>query len=157
MTKHNAPAVVYPIRRSRSQWWLLLGLWFGGLLPMLLLYLNTLRLDWRIGLGCAAVLVSAWKLQTVWHNDITGHLIWDGNCWRWESIKAPVVSDELKLFVVADLQRLLVVMLDGNAGNRFWLCAERRAFPERWLDFRRAVHSASRMADGQAGIEHVSS
>ena len=124
---------------------------------MLLWHLNTMRLDWRIGFGCVAVLVSAWKLQTVWHNDITGHLIWDGSCWRWESIKASIVSDELKLSVVADLQRLLVVVLDEKAGNRFWLCAERRAFPERWLDFRRAVHSASRMANGQAEIDHVSS
>lgn len=124
---------------------------------MLLWYLNTMRLDWRVGLGCVAVLVSAWKLQTVWHNDTTGHLIWDGSGWHWESIKASTMSDELKLSVVADLQRLLVVVLVENTGNRFWLCAERDAFPEHWLDFRRAVYSASRMADGQAGIDHVSS
>ena len=123
---------------------------------MLLWYLNTTRLDWRVGLGCAAALVSAWKLQAVWRNDTTGHLIWDGSCWHWECITALIVSDELKLFVVADLQRFLVVVLDENTGNRFWLCAERRAFPERWLDFRRAVYSASRMTDGQAGIDYVS-
>ena len=157
MTKHNAPAVVFPIRHLPSHRLFPWGVWSGGLSVMLLWYLSTMRLDWRIGLGCVAVLVSAWKLQTVWHNDAAGHLIWDGSCWRWERVEASTVSGELKLFVVADLQRVLVVMLDGNAGNRFWLCAERRAFPERWLDFRRAVHSASRMADGQAGIEHVSS
>lgn len=124
---------------------------------MLLWYLNTMRLDWRIGLGCVAVLVSAWKLQTVWHDNTSGNLIWNGSCWRWESITASMVSDELGLSVVADLQRLLVVVLDANTGNRFWLCAERGACPERWLDFRRAVHSSSRMADGQAGIDHVAS
>ena len=156
LTKHNAPAVVYPIKRSRSQWWFSWASWAGGLLLMLLWYLNTMRLDWRIGLGCVAVLVSAWNLHTVWQNDIAGHLIWDGSCWRWECITALIVSDELKLSVVADLQRLLVVVLDDNTGNRFWLCSERGAFPERWLDFRRAVYSASRMADGQAGIDHVS-
>ena len=124
---------------------------------MLLWYLSTMRLDWRIGLGCVVVLVSAWKLETVWLSGTAGHLIWDGRCWRWESIKAPTMSGELKLSVVADLQRLLVVMLDEHAGSRFWLYAERDAFPERWLDFRRAVYSASRIADGQAGIDHVSS
>ena len=124
---------------------------------MLLWYLNTMRFDWRIALGCVAVLVSAWKLQTVWHNDTAGHLIWDGSCWRWERVEASTVSDELKLSVVADLQRLLVVMLDEHAGNRFWLCAERSAFPERWMDFRRAVYSASKMADGQVAINHVPS
>ncbi len=114
-----------------------------------------MRLDWRIGLGALAVLVSTWKLQTVWLDDITGNLIWDGNCWRWESIKTSIVSNELKLSVVADLQRLLVVMVDEDAKHRFWLCAERRAFPERWLDFRRAVHSTSRVSEGQAGIDHA--
>ena len=123
---------------------------------MLLWYLNTMRFDWRIGLGCVTVLLSAWKLQTVWRNDTAGHLIWNGSCWHWERITASIVSDELKLSVVADLQRLLVVVLDENTGNRFWLCAERGTFPERWLDFRRAVYSASRMADGRAGIDHVS-
>jgi len=155
LTKHNAPAVVYPIRRSRSHWWLLLALCIGGLLPLLLWYLNTMRLDWRIGLGVLAVLVSAWKLQTVRRDDDTGNLIWDGNCWRWESINASTVSNELKLTVVADLQQLLVVVLREHAGERFWLCAERRAFPERWLEFRRAVHSASRVVDGRAGIDHA--
>lgn len=124
---------------------------------MLLWYLNTMRFDWRIGLGCLTVLVSAWKIQTVLHNDTAGHLIWNGSCWHWERTTVPIVSDELRLSVVADLQRLLVVVLDENTGNRFWLCAERGAFPERWLDFRRAVYSASRMADGRAGIDHVSS
>ena len=124
---------------------------------MLFWYLNTMRFDWTIGIGCVAMLICAWKLGTVWHNAAAGHLIWNGSYWRWERITASTASDELKLSVVADLQRLLVVVLDKNTGGRFWLCAERGAFPERWLDFRRAVYSSGKMADGQAGIDHVSS
>ena len=116
-----------------------------------------MRFDWRIALGCVVVLVSAWKLRTVWQNEAAGDLIWNGNCWHWESITALTMSDELKLSVVADLQRLLIVVLDEHSGNRFWLCAERSAFPERWMDFRRAVSSASRIADGQLVIDHVPS
>ena len=155
MTKHNAPAVVFPISHLRSHQWFSWGLWSGGLALMLLWYFGTMRLDWRIGLGCVAVLVSAWKLQTVWHNDAAGHLIWNGSCWRWECVTSSTVPGELTLSVVVDFQQLLVVVGDENTGKRLWLCAKRAAFPERWLDFRRAVYSSSRMADGQAGVDHV--
>lgn len=123
---------------------------------MLLWYINTMRFDWQIVVGSATVLVSAWKLRTVWQNETAGRLVWDGSCWRWESVMASKASDELKLVVVADLQRLLIVMLDEKTGSRSWLCAERSAFPERWMDFRRAVYSGSKMTGGQVAIDHVS-
>ena len=124
---------------------------------MLFWYLNTTRFNWRVGLGCVAVLVSAWKLQTVWHKDAAGHLIWNGSCWRWECATDLKVSDELKLSVVADFQGFLIVVLNENTDSRFWCCAERAAFPERWLEFRRAVYSVSRPPGAQAGIDHVAS
>lgn len=84
-----------------------------------------------------------------------GQLVWDTSCWRWESIKDQTVSGELALCVVVDLQQIMVVMLDGGNGSRLWFCAERSAFPERWLDFRRAVYSVRRTLDGPAGIDHA--
>jgi toxin CptA len=156
LTKHSAPAVVYPIERSRSQFWLSWILWLVGLLLVLLWFLSTRRLDWRVGLGCAAVLVSGWALRQGWRNDVNGgQLAWDGSCWRWESIRDQTVSGELELSVLADLQQIMVVMLDGGNGSRLWFCAERSAFPERWLDFRRAVYSVRRTLDGPAGIDHA--
>lgn len=124
---------------------------------MLIWYLSTMRPDWRIGLGCVALLASGWKLQTFWREDTAGHLIWNGSCWRWETATASSMSEELTLSVVADFQGLLIVTLNEATGNRLWQCVERRAFPERWLDFRRAVYSVGRPADGQAGINHVPS
>lgn len=136
-------------------------LWLAGLLFVLLWFFTTQRLDWRIGLGCAAVLISGWALRQGWYNGryksyANGQLAWDGNCWRWESALDQTVSGPLELSVVADLQHLLVVMLDNGAGGRLWFWAERRVFPERWLDFRRAVHSTRKTVDAPSGIDHVS-
>ncbi len=116
-----------------------------------------MRLDWKTGMGCLAMLGSAWMLYTFWHDDSTGHLVWNGSGWRLERTTASIVVDDLKLSVVADLQQLLLLTLDENSGNRFWLCAERGAFPERWLDFRRAVYSTSRLSNRQAAVDHVPS
>jgi toxin CptA len=156
LSKHSAPAVVYPIGRSRSQYWLSWILWLVGLLLLLLWFSSTRRLDWRIGLGCAAVLGSGLALRQGWRSTANGgQLVWDTSCWRWESIKDQTVSGELALSVVVDLQQIMVVMLDGGNGSRLWFCAERSAFPERWLDFRRAVYSVRRTLDGPAGIDHA--
>ena len=156
MTKHSAPAVVYPIGRSRFQFWFSWILRLAGLLLVLLWFLSTRRLDWRIGLGCAVVLVSGWALRQGWHNaDNGGQLAWDGHCWRWESIQDQTVSGELELSVIVDLQQTMVVMLHSRNRSRLWFCAERSAFPERWMDFRRAVYSVRRTLDGPAGIDHA--
>jgi toxin CptA len=156
LTKHSAPAVVYPIGRSRSEFWFFWMLWLIGLLSVLLWFFSTQRLDWRIGLGCAAVLVAGGALRQGWRNaNSGGQLAWDGSCWRWESIKDQTVSGELELSVLADLQQIMVVMLDSGNGSRLWFCAERSAFPERWLDFRRAVYSVRRTLEGTAGIDHA--
>jgi toxin CptA len=156
LSKHSAPAVVYPIGRSRSQFWLPWLVWLTGLLLVLLWFLSTRRLDWRIGFGCAAVLASGWALRQGGRNAAnTGQLVWDGSCWRWESVKDQTVSGELELSVLADLQQIMVVMLDDGDGSRLWFWAERSAFPERWLDFRRAVHGSRKTLASPAGIDHV--
>jgi toxin CptA len=155
LTKHSAPAVVFPIGRSRSQFWFSWVLWLAGLLLMLLWFLNTRRIDWRLGLGCTSVLVSGWALRKGWRNATSGQLAWDGSCWRWESMKEQTFNGEKILTVVADLQRLMVVVLDNGAGGRLWFCAERNAFPARWLDFRRAVYSTRKTAHEPAHIDHV--
>jgi toxin CptA len=156
LTKHSAPAVVYPIGRSRVQFWFSWVLWGIGLLVWLLWFSGTQRLDWRIGLGGAAVLVSGWMLWQGWRNVASsGQLAWDGSCWRWESVSHQTVSGELTLAVIADLQQILWVVLDDGHGFRLWFCAERSAFPERWLDFRRAVYSEPKALDGPSRIDHV--
>lgn len=129
-------------------------LWLAGVLVFLLWVSSTRRLDWRIGLGGAAVLIVGWVIQKSWCSVTRGQLVWDGSCWRWEStegltVNAPAMS------VVADLQRVLVVILDNGAGRRFWFCAERSAFPGRWLDFRRAVYNTRRTSDAGTRVDHV--
>lgn len=114
--------------------------WLASLLLVLLWFLNTRQLDWRMALGGACVLIAGFALRHGWCSAATGQLAWDGSGWRWESIHDRTDSGEFALSVVADLQQILVVMLDNGSGSRLWFCAERSTFPERWLDFRRAVY-----------------
>lgn len=129
-------------------------LWLAGVLVLLLWLSSTRRLDWRIGVGGAAVLIVGWAIQKSWRSVTRGQLFWDGTYWRWESTEGQTVIAPA-MSVVADLQRVLVVVLDNGAGRRFWFCAERSAFPMRWLDFRRAVYNTRRTSDGTTRIDHV--
>ncbi|WP_296904261.1 hypothetical protein [Polaromonas sp.] len=139
---HNAPSVVYPLGRSRFLSRLLLALWLAGLLLALLwLYLGQ-RLDWRVGLAFAAVLGAGVAARAGWSNTPTGQLVWNGEVWRWESASYQTGIAEHELYVIADFQSMLLLRLENQASASLWLWMERSAFPERWLDLRRAVYSA---------------
>lgn len=156
MTKHSAPAVIYPIGRSRSQFWFFWLLWLAGLVLLLLWFAITRRFDWRIGLGCASVLASGWALRHGWYGATSGQLAWDGSCWRWEGMQGQIFNSEETLSVAVDFQRIMVVVLNnGSRRRRLWFCAERSAFPERWLDFRRAVYAAPKILHAPAAIDHM--
>ena len=123
--------------------------WFAG----------TGRLDWRIASGGAAVLAAGLSLYKTWRDAPCGQIDWDGAIWRWQSAKDGTVSIEQSLSVVADFQKRLVLVIESGSGVRLWLCAERMAFPERWIDFRRAVYSprrtSARTQEGELSDERV--
>lgn len=117
--------------------------WFAG----------TGRLDWRIASGGAAVLAAGLSLYKTWRDAPYGQIDWDGAIWRWQSAKDGTVSIEQSLSVVADFQKRLVLVIESGSGVRLWFCAERMAFPERWMDFRRAVYSPRRTSAIPPGSE----
>lgn len=146
MTTHNAPPVVYPLGRSRLQGVLLLGLWFTALsLPLLWFYV-TRQFDWRIFLAIAAVMGAGAVAYMGWRNSPVGQLAWDGQLWRWESPSYQVGVVEQKLAVIFDFQHLLLLRIENPAQASLWLWVERKAFPDRWLDLRRAVYSPHKEA-----------
>jgi toxin CptA len=141
LTIHNAPPVVYPLGRSHFLRRLLLGLWLAGLLlTMLWLYVGQ-RLDWRVASAFAAVLGAGAAVRAGWNNMPTGQLVWDGKAWRWESASYQTGIAEHELSIIADFQSRLLLRLENPASASLWLWMERSAFPERWLDLRRAVYS----------------
>ena len=138
---HNAPPVAYPLGRSHFQGRALAGFWLAGLLVTLGWWLVVPGFDWRIVSALAAVVAAGLAAWLGWRNAPVGQLHWDGQVWRWESPGYQAGTPVLALSVVLDLQRILLIRLDNHDHASMWLWAQRAAFPERWLDLRRAVYS----------------
>lgn len=136
---HSAPSVVYPLGRSRFQGGVLALCWLAGM-SIVVAWGAQQPWDWRLATGYAAVLLAGWAALAGYRNLPSGQLSWDGQMWRWESPVYQTGIAEYELSVIADFQRVLVLRLQNQAGARLWLCAERSARPERWLDLRRAAH-----------------
>ena len=141
MNRHNAPAVVYPLGRSRFLGGLLLALWLAGLVLTLLWWATMRQPDWRLLLASGSVLFSGLAARTAWNNLPGGQLAWDGNAWHRESTGYQTGAGEHSLSVIADFQQRLLLRLENQAGASLWLWVEKNAMPERWLVLRRAVYS----------------
>lgn len=79
-----------------------------------------------------------------WKNSPVGQLAWDGQVWRWEGPGYQVGVAEYDLSAALDFQNLMLLRIENQAHATLWLWAERRTFPARWLDLRRAVYSPQR-------------
>lgn len=145
MTTHNAPPVVYPLGRSSFQAYLLASVWGAGLLVAIAWFYASGRIDWRIPLVAVFVLFAGFAAHGGWKNSPAGNLAWDGQLWRWESPGYQTGVAEQQLSVLADFQNVLLLRIKNQAGASLWLWVERKAFPERWLDLRRAVYSPVRV------------
>lgn len=151
---YSAPPVVYPLGRSRFQAWLLAGLWGAGALSTLFWVYLGHPPDWHVGLACVALLVAAYVAFAGWKNAATGQLVWDGQSWRWVGQGYQSGIAEQTLSVMADFQHLLLLRIESptETGNGMCIWSERGAFPERWLDFRRAVFSPGRHPGGPDAV-----
>jgi hypothetical protein len=138
---HNAPPVAYPLGRSHFQGWALAGFWIAGLLVTIGWWLIAPGFDWRTVTAMAAVVAAGVAAWLGWRSAPLGQLHWDGQVWRWESPGYQAGTPVRALSVVLDLQRILLIRLDNHDHASLWLWAHRSAFPDRWLDLRRAVYS----------------
>ncbi|MES2508700.1 MAG: hypothetical protein V4625_02160 [Pseudomonadota bacterium] len=91
-----------------------------------------------VAAGCAALIG--------WKNAPVGQLVWDGQSWRWELPAYQTGISEQNISVMADFQHLMLLRMQDQAGHGMCIWCERQAFPERWLDFRRAIFSPGRPA-----------
>ena len=138
---HNAPAVVYPLKRSRFLGQLLFGLWLAGLCSVAgWLFINQ-RFDWRCVTAFVAVLGTGVAALVGWQHQPVGDLCWDGLVWRWESVGYQAGVVEQELVVMADFQSSILLRLKNPASASLWLWPEKRTSPARWLDLRRAIYS----------------
>ena len=137
---HSAPAVSYPVGRSRFQGQLIgvltalsgvTGMWWWSVVD---------TPGWRQGLLVVACLFTALFSVRAWSLSPAGVLAWDGEAWRCTGVQG-VVSGKVRLHL--DLQFCMLVCLRSDDGGRLWLWPERRTAPTTWLALRRAVISCA--------------
>ena len=115
------------------------------------------QLDWRIALVAVFVLGAGFAAYRGWKNAPAGHLAWDGQSWRWESPNYQTGVAEHQLSVLVDFQNVLLLRIQNQAKASLWLWVEREAFPERWLDLRRAVYSPARVVPVSSSMQSIDS
>ena len=135
---HSAPAVNFPVGRSRFQG-LLIGL--TSLLGAATGLLWQAQLDlsaWRLWLFALSYLLTCAVATEIWRRSPHGTLRWDGQTWHW-TVKNYEPTGPLTVHL--DLQYFLLVSLSPDQGARIWLWPERRSDELHWNDLRRAVFS----------------
>jgi hypothetical protein len=154
---HSAPAVSYPVGRSRFQGWLVGVIALIGGLAGLLWHFQAHPAVWRQGVLAVSLLGACSLAIAAWRRIPMGILHWDGQAWRWTSgdmSAGGVVS------VLFDLQFCLLLRLRTDAGGQIWLWPERQANVMCWNDLRRAVFSRggaahAPAADAEAALAQV--
>lgn len=136
---HHAPAVSYPVGRSR----------FHGLLVLTVIMVSGVTLTaWivqadavlsrHVAGAVLGLLTAAAALQQWWRSP-AGNLSWDGQDWHWTSGGEPQL---VAVDVVLDGQTVLLLCLRTPRRQSHWVWPERRLAPPRWLALRRAVFAA---------------
>jgi hypothetical protein len=139
---HNAPAVSYPVGRSRFQAKLFSVVSLLGMLTCTAWFNQAQSPDWRQWLMLFGTVVAVMATYLQWRKTVTGQLAWEGTNWSWTESEAVV---PVQLVLILDVQQTMLLMLRGARGARgFWIWVERDASPTRWLALRRAVHQHPR-------------
>jgi hypothetical protein len=139
---HSAPAVNYPVGRSRFQAWLVGVVSFTGMLTGLLWWEQAQSVGWRQGLFVMSLLLACIVSIQTWLHTPRGCLHWDGQSWRWTSGDTSICG---YVTVHLDLQFCLLLSLHSDAGARIWIWPERHAGMSQWNTLRRAVFSRTRL------------
>ena len=140
---HRAPALSYPLGRSRFQGALVASASLAGALVGGLWWLTSDALNWRHALfGLIWMTGMVLAVNDWWHTP-AGSLRWDGQDWRWAGSADPVTG---RLSAHLDLQFCLVLSLQAQNGRRIWLCPERQRDELHWNALRRAVFARPAVA-----------
>jgi toxin CptA len=141
---HGAPAVSYPVGRSRVAGALLLAAWAAGAAGVIAWCLVAEPGPERRAACVAAVLIGGAVALHSWMRSARGELAWSGEDWSWTHearVQAGGVVES-----VLDLQHTMLLRWQASAGSGAapWLWVEKRTAPARWDALRRAVYSRAR-------------
>ena len=142
---HHAPAVSFPLVRSRFLGRLLALIWLAGAFATALWCQAQPHWQWRQALGLLCVVFAGALAARWWRDQALGTLHWDGERWQARFDGSAVT---VSVSVSLDLQRRLLLRLSGSTlPLKRWLWLERDADPLVWRDLRRAVYcGASRQS-----------
>ena len=139
---HNAPAVSYPVGRSRFQVIFLSSLSVLGWCAAVIWMVQAQNTDWRQGLMLSGAVLTGLGAVWQWRHAPIGQLSWEGGSWSWAAFGN---TESVQLAVVVDLQMAMVLILRTNGTKDRWLWVQRDASPARWLALRRAVYQRPRV------------
>lgn len=137
---HSAPAVSYPVGRSRFQGWLVGLTGIGGTAIGLFWCYAVNPGGWRQWLYATTLLGFCVAAVAVWRRSPPGRLRWDGQAWNWSAMDASACG---VLIVHLDFQSCLLLSFCPEKGPRLWLWPERGTDVLRWNALRCAVFSHS--------------
>ncbi len=132
----NAPAVSYPVGRSRFQTELTLAVVLASGLAQVLWWLMSDGREMAHLLGLLIWLVATgWAFWRLWHT-ATAKLVWNGQGWSWccALTSQPVVPQ-----VIVDVQHSLLLCLRPVNGSAWWVWPAQQTQPALWLALRRAL------------------
>jgi hypothetical protein len=133
---YNAPAVSFPVGRSRFQMAVTLAVALAGAVAQGAWWLVSVTNGRAHVLGLLLWLVfCGWA---VWRDRHTpqAQLAWDGQEWRLQAGGlSPIVTPQ----VILDAQHSLLLCLRPATGLAVWVWPAQHAQPERWLALRRAL------------------
>ncbi len=143
---------MYPLGRSRFQALLLAGLWCAGALATLCWLYSGQQARWHVVLSVVALAGAGLAALAGWKKTEVGQIVWDGQSWRREGVGYQSGIAEQRISVIADFQDLLLLRMQCDTQRSACVWCERSAFPERWLDFRRALFSPGRYAGSSRAV-----
>ena len=146
---HNAPAVSFPVGRSRFEGWLLL---LGCLLACGLAVIWAQiqgRMDWRVALALMFSLLVGMAAGWRWLRCRSAILHWDGQHWRLESVN--ILPG--RVIVRLDLQAWLLLEFKTESARSDWFWLDRHLYKGQWSALRRALYAPSgRSADAALAV-----
>ncbi len=133
---HTAPAVDYPVGRSRVQGLLFLTIGIALAVLYVLWFALADVVGWRHWLGLAVAIAVSLTIAWAWRSAPAGSLCWDGRSWWWESHGVRFGG---AVAPALDLQSVVLLRFRSYAGACHWFWLERNAAAMQWDALRRAV------------------
>lgn len=141
-----APAVSYPVRRSRFAVLLAALLWMVGAAAIGAWLAQVPAPGWqRLGAVLLLLAVGGAAAISLFRAPV-GTLSWDGEQWWWQPAGGAPQPGQPR--PVLDLQSLLLLQWQSATGGVGWIWLARAHAPLHWQSLRRAVHSRAAAAPG---------